>query len=426
MRVDADVLVIGAGPAGAATAIWLAAAGWRVVLVEQHAYPRQKVCGECLSAGCLALLDALGVGAAVRDTAGPELRQVCWIGRGATLVAKFPPCMTGGDRYGRAVGRDRLDELLLERARGLGVEVLQPATVCTVAGAPGRFVCRIAWPNRRAHAAVEGHRTEDTRRVRVVIDAHGSWQAAPTRGEEGASPPVVRAAGRAADLFGFKTSLRTADLDPGLLGVISIAGGYGGIVIADGGRTTLACCLRRDRLSICRARLPGATAGAAVGRYLGDSSPALGRLREAAQHDGRWLSVGPIRPAIRVGVDDDGDVFRVGNAAGEAHPLIGEGISIALQSAALLANHLSGGPAADYSRPRTRDLNGRYAGAWRAAFGARLRFAAWYAHTAMHPLCTAQARALMRRWPSLLAHAARWAGKARGPVVRIPMTETHP
>ena len=67
MTRDADALIIGAGPAGAATAILLAQAGWQVILVEQHAYPRQKVCGECLTAGGLALLDELGVGAQVRE-----------------------------------------------------------------------------------------------------------------------------------------------------------------------------------------------------------------------------------------------------------------------------------------------------------------------------------------------------------------------
>ena len=423
MRFDADALVIGAGPAGAATAIWLTAAGWRVVLVERHAYPRQKVCGECISAGSLSLLDALGVGAAVREMAGPELRQVGWIGARATVIAQFPPCTAGGDRYGRAIGRDRLDDLLLDRARGLGVEVLQPATVCAVGGAPGRFDCAITGPTRRAGRGAEELRTQNMRRVRVVIDAHGSWDGAPTRIDGGASAPFVRVAGRDADLFGFKTSLRNTALAPGLLGVISIAGGYGGIVIADDGRTTLACCIRRDRLTRCRAEQPGATAGAAVGEYLTRSCPALLVLLEAARHDGRWLSVGPIRPGIRVGVDND--VFRVGNSAGEAHPLIGEGISIALQSAALLSDHLQSVSAASLGRHRTHELNRRYAAAWRAAFAPRLRFAAWYAHTAMNPVCTAQAQFLMRRWPSLLTLAARWAGKARRPIIRLTSSEMH-
>ena len=79
MTSEVDALVIGAGPAGASTAILLAQAGWRVVLVERQVYPRQKVCGECLTAGSLALLDKLGVGCAVRNKAGPELKRVGWM-----------------------------------------------------------------------------------------------------------------------------------------------------------------------------------------------------------------------------------------------------------------------------------------------------------------------------------------------------------
>lgn len=399
------------------------AAGWRVVLVERHTYPRQKACGECIPAGSLSLLDALGVGAAVRRVAGPELRRVGWFGAREAVIAQVPPCTAGGDRYGRAIGRDCLDDLLLERARDLGVEVMQPATVCTVGGVPGRFDREIAGPTRSTQPAADASRTQGIRWVRVVIDAHGSWESAPTRTGAGASPEAMPAARRDADLFAFKTSLRATAMAPGLLGVISIAGGYGGIVVADGGRTTLACCIRRDRLSMCRARMPGAKAGTAVGEYLGRSCPALRGLLEAAQHDACWLSVGPIRPGIRVGVD--WDAFRVGNAAGEAHPLIGEGISIALESAALLAEHLLSGPAASLGRRRTHELNRRYAAAWRSGFAARLRFAAWYAHTAMNPVCNAQAQRLMRRWPSLLTLAARWAGKARGPIARITSTEMH-
>src|SRR5450631_4511154 len=121
VAVDTDALVVGAGPAGAAAAILLADAGWRVVLVEQHDYPRQKVCGECISAGNLDLIDELGVGPAFRRLAGAELRQVGWMSTSATIVAEFPVSTAAGFRFGRALGRDQFDSLLLERARSLGV-----------------------------------------------------------------------------------------------------------------------------------------------------------------------------------------------------------------------------------------------------------------------------------------------------------------
>src|SRR5271168_5171704 len=123
---QADALIIGAGPAGAPTAVLLQMAGWRVILVEKSSYPRQKVCGECLSAASLALLDRLGVGGAVRDRAGPELRQVGWMSGNSMLTAHLPPCTDGRDRYGQALGRDQLDAILVERAIELGVMLVQP------------------------------------------------------------------------------------------------------------------------------------------------------------------------------------------------------------------------------------------------------------------------------------------------------------
>jgi 2-polyprenyl-6-methoxyphenol hydroxylase-like FAD-dependent oxidoreductase len=122
MSADADVLIIGAGPAGAATAIWLAQAGWRVLLVEKHGYPRDKVCGECIAGGNIGLFDALGVGRAVRAQAGAELREVAWMCGTETTVAALPRTEVS-EVYGRALGRDRLDTLLVARCRELGVVV---------------------------------------------------------------------------------------------------------------------------------------------------------------------------------------------------------------------------------------------------------------------------------------------------------------
>jgi len=67
-----DVAIVGAGPAGAAAAILLARAGWSVALVERQAFPRRKVCGECVAASNLALLDALGIGAEVEAAPAPS------------------------------------------------------------------------------------------------------------------------------------------------------------------------------------------------------------------------------------------------------------------------------------------------------------------------------------------------------------------
>ncbi len=416
MSTPADALVIGAGPAGAAIAILLADAGWRVILVEQQDYPRQKVCGECVSAGSIALLDNLGVGARFREIAGPELRQVGWIGSGATIIADFPAC-DGIDAFGRALGRDQLDELLLKRARAVGVEVLQPAKVSRVRGTAGDFTCDVEFRDR-AKSGPRGSAADQMRRTRVVIDAHGSWEAAPPTPTAGAAPHPRQNATHCADLFAFKASFRKAGIAPGLLPVIAFHGGYGGLVLAENGRTTLAFCIRRDALRSARASAPGANAGEAVAAFLAASCPALGDLIDSKRREGPWLGVGPIRPGVRVHAV--ADCFRVGNAAGESHPLIGEGISMALQSSFLLAAHLLEHSPRLIDTPRSKAIQYRYAAAWRSAFVPRIRFARVCAQVAMRPAMSAPLQMLLRHWPTLLTLAAQRAGKTRP--APLPMT----
>jgi flavin-dependent dehydrogenase len=396
---DCDALVIGAGPAGSSAAILLAQAGWRVIVVEQHAYPRRKVCGECIAAGNLALLDTLGIGAAFRDAAGPELRQVGWMGGAATVCGDMPPCTAGPYPYGRAFGRDRLDMLLLERARALGVTVLQPASARSLCGELGRFEC-----------SVESSAGEwQSIHTPVVVDAHGSWERGPTVSGNTAAR-AARAPRRASDLFAFKANYRGGSLPAGFLPVLALPGGYGGMVVADDGRTTLACCIRRDTLSAVRAQSPRAAAGPAVEAFLiGSCAGVRTALRDAAR-EGAWLSVGPLRPGIRL--DAVEGAFRVGNAAGESHALIGEGISMALQASVLLAATLTQQPVRAIRATRGVELHRAYAAAWRRTFAPRLRRAALFAQIAMRPMLAEPTRALLARRPALLCRAARLAGKA--------------
>jgi menaquinone-9 beta-reductase len=414
MAADADALVIGGGPAGASTAILLAKAGWRVILAEQQVYPRQKVCGECLSPASFALLDELGVGPTVRDNAGPELQRVGWMSSLPTIVADLPPCNDGPYRFGRALGRDQLDAILLERARALGVKILQPAKVRSLRGDPGRFDCMIdAIGDRHSHEI--GHAcTSFAIRVSIVIDGHGSWEMGPAP-RQGRAVSRAHAPRYSSDLFGFKASFHRTTLPRDLLPVLSFKGGYGGMVVAEGDRLTLACCIRRDTLRECRARAPGAPAGVAVEQYLRASCRGVREVLDRAQPTGTWLSVGPLRPGIRIGKKQG--PFQVGNAAGETHPLIGEGINMALQSAFLLTNRLVIQPVAAIEGGRSREIHRNYAAAWRSAFALRLRLAAAYAHFAMRPALSAPATTVLRSWPPVLTEAARWAGKARSPIV---------
>ena len=109
---------------------------------------------------------------------------------------------------------------------------------------------------------------------------------------------------------------------------------------------------------------------------------------------------------------DRQDVFRVGNAAGESHALIGEGISMALQSSALLCPLLTRQSAAAVRGRCAMDIHRTYARAWHRAFGTRLRLAALYSHIAMRPMLSGPLHALFAHFPGLLSRAATLAGKA--------------
>ena len=100
---------------------------------------------------------------------------------------------------------------------------------------------------------------------------------------------------------------------------------------------SLSCCIRRRRLGTTAAN-GWPSAGEAVLLHILDRAPRYGRCLDGAAIDGPWLSAGVIQPGIRPRYRDG--VFVIGNAAGEAHPVVAEGISMAMQSAWLLAERL--------------------------------------------------------------------------------------
>lgn len=396
MANDYDVIIIGAGPAGASAAILLAQAGWSVAMVEKQPFPRRKVCGECIAAPNLALIDALGIGDAFRQLAGPELCEFALMSGDRTIHAGLPAMHQGQYRWGRALGREHLDTLLLERARAVGADIWQPWTVRAIGGSAGQFWCELA-----AVDSVESKKLTAS----VMIAAHGSWELAPVARHE------PRAPHRPSDLFAFKANFRQGNLRAGLLPVLGFPGGYGGMVLGDHGLTTIACCIRRDRLSACRQQFGSHTAAEAVEAYLKASCLGVRNALADSERERAWLSTGPIRPGIRI--RQPSDVFLIGNAAGEAHPIVGEGISMAMQSAWLLCEKLITSRRALPMDKTYQAIRCEYTEQWLNNFAPRIRLAALFAHIAMRPLLLSRMLPMLQRWPELLTHAAKWSAKAR-------------
>src|SRR5437763_11034461 len=92
-------IVIGGGPAGSIAAILLARAGWDVQLIEQHRFPRDKVCGECLSALGAEVIDRLGLIDSFQQLSPVRLtRAMIHSPQGNTLDVALPQPMWGISR----------------------------------------------------------------------------------------------------------------------------------------------------------------------------------------------------------------------------------------------------------------------------------------------------------------------------------------
>jgi flavin-dependent dehydrogenase len=405
-----DAVVIGAGPAGSTVAIQLARAGWAVALIERQRFPRRKVCGECIAASNLPMLETLGIADAFQALAGADLRQVSLLRGDNAVTADLPSA--DHDRYpwGRALGRESLDSLLLEQAQAAGAEVFQPCAVQAILGSAGAWHCEVRLLESAKLVRL---------RATVVVDAHGSWEDLPSDRSR------RRHMRSASDLFAFKANFSGSMLPHGQISVLALDGGYGGMVMADHGTMTLACCIRRDRLSELRGGAPGISASDAVEAWLQRECAGVRLALLGASRDGPWLASGPLGPGVRLNAEDG--IFRVGNAAGEAHPILGEGMSMALQSAVLLCSKLLSQrrPAAVPDAVVQAELQRAYAASWRRQFAPRLRLAALFAHLAMRPRGAAALMQLLRVWPGLLTQGARWGGKVSTPELVDAAVFTH-
>ena len=392
MSQSFDALVIGAGPGGGATALRLARGGWRVAVVERKTFPRRKVCGEYLSATNLPLFESLGVAAAFRECAGPPVTHVGFFAGSAVLRADLPK-PAGTSEWGRALSRELLDTLVLRNAADAGATVFQPYSAIGLSRDHGLYRLRVESP--------VGDVAELS--APVVVAAHGSWETGPLPTQ------LPRAKLRASDLFGFKAHFADSRLPEGLMPLLAFPGGYGGMVHCERGKASISFCLRRDVLTRLRAARAGDAAEVAFGHLMRKCRGVCDAL-EGAERVGAWLSTGPIRPGIRVRAD--GGLFRVGNAAGEAHPVVAEGISMAMQAGGLVAERLIIWKQAGGRVDALPAVGTDYAAAWRRSFAPRLRASRAIAHWAMRPSAVAISLPAMRLFPGLLTWGARLSGKA--------------
>jgi geranylgeranyl reductase family protein len=115
-----DVLVVGGGPAGAATGYWLAAAGHRVLIVEKKRFPREKTCGDGLTPRAVKQLHDMGLADSLRGHLRYDgLRSIA---HGVTLELPWPD-HPDFPSYGYVVRRRDLDQMVAQQAVDAGAEL---------------------------------------------------------------------------------------------------------------------------------------------------------------------------------------------------------------------------------------------------------------------------------------------------------------
>lgn len=132
---EADVVVVGAGPAGAAAARYAAAAGRAVLLVDMADFPRDKTCGDGLTPRAVAELRTLGLGDYL--TGRPRIDGLELNGWGAQQRVRWPSGTFGP--VGSAVSRIEFDDAVRQHAVAAGAAMLLGAKVIDVEHAGDRI-----------------------------------------------------------------------------------------------------------------------------------------------------------------------------------------------------------------------------------------------------------------------------------------------
>lgn len=303
----ADVAVVGAGPAGAATATHLARSGKTVVLLDKATFPRDKTCGDGLTGNALRRLERLGLDPSPIPSWQAIDQVVVRVPDGRQVPFPFP---RDGGQFVAAARRVDLDAALVELARSAGVTVLEGDAVVDV--------------TTTADSVTVTCHTGDQVAARYVVAADGIWS--PIRRLCGLAAHGYR--GDAYALRQYYQGVGPAASDLWVWFEEELRPGYGwSFPLGDGG-ANVGIGVLPDRSSALKRHWENFAELPHVQDVLGPDARPDGPIRmwPIPAHIGR-------SPLTTV----DGRVLFVGDAARAADALTGEGIGQALETAELAA-----------------------------------------------------------------------------------------
>ena len=382
---DHDVLVVGAGPAGAHLALRLARAGWSVGLLDQRRFPRPKPCGDFLGPDCLPLLEELGLLESLERSGARRIHAMELYGHGRHARGVYG---RAAEPHGLAIRREVLDEQAVRAAaREPGVALLEGWGASELlCDASGRVLGLAA-------ADPAGERRE--LRARFTI------------GADGLHSRVARALGVWERLPWLDRFALTARVPRGALAQHSevhfVPGGYLALAPVDAELATLNLVVDRAALPRGRAALTGFFA-----EQLGRAEQLAGRVAPPSELEIR--ACGPLAARTRRQAFDGAAL--VGDACGYVDPVTGEGTYFAMRGAALLSECLD---RALHARATDRAALGPYLAARRREFAHRRALGLLLQRGLRHPRVVAGVLALLAARPRLTDLLVEVTGAGRPP-----------
>ncbi|MBI3974789.1 MAG: NAD(P)/FAD-dependent oxidoreductase [Armatimonadetes bacterium] len=311
MGRTAEVVIVGGGPAGAATAAALARRGREVLVLERATFPRDKLCGDFIHPLGVAALDRLGVLDEIRPRARALRGMMIVSPAGREVFAPFPAGI------GLSVSRAVLDDLLLRAAWRAG------AVVKT-----GRVVRRVLRRGDRWRITTE----EGEVAARVLIGADGLRSTvAQAAGLRGGPPRRGR--------YAIGLRVRGLGTYEGFAEMHLARGAYCGVSAFPDGQANVTAVLPKATVALRRDVLAQGPTRASMLTLLASFPSLVSRLRPA-DPIGRARAIGPLAPAAGPVVGDG--VLLVGDAAWFTDPLTGQGVSLALTGALVAAEVIAG------------------------------------------------------------------------------------
>jgi flavin-dependent dehydrogenase len=345
--MNADVLVVGGGPAGSSLAVALARRGVDVLLVDRARFPRPKPCAEYLSPEASRVLAAMGALGRVERSGAAALSGVRVRAPNGLVIAGDFVAQHGFRAYadrGLSVRREVLDEILFDCARAAGARVVEGVRITDLVRSP---LGRVTGAKQGAGEAIRAQFTIGADGLRSIV-ARRLGLVRTTRWP------------RRLALVSHYTGVR----DVGEQGEMHVEhDGYVGIADVGHGATTVALVvpaarardIARDRTAFLEAWLR--------------SHPHLAARFSGAERVSPVVATGPFGSYSRRARALAGGAALVGDAADFFDPFTGEGIYAALRGGELLSDALvealgarDGGEEAlrEYDRARRKEFGGKW------------------------------------------------------------------